>query len=252
MRCPSGPARHLGCRCPNRSWSRTPTSAACAGAAGGYYGVTQGRGLRNTFVGALLTSSTSTTPLRAAFRGANIGVQHDPSFNQQLRGGLFLSQIDDLTGLAMRPNGPIAVGARYRLQPAKINGVPTPETPDTPWQVDQLWLACDRGLVGRVTLTALEDAPGQAVVGRIALGPGAIVAAGELWRCGPLQVKLLESFGEVQPAPTPQYAAPITSAWPGLELRQALPAAGARPGRSSATPSSSGPKASLSRMAWRS
>ena len=196
-----------------------------------YYGVTQGRGLRNTFVGGLITSPTGTNPLRAAFRGANIGVQQDPSFNQRLRGGLFLSQAHDTTGLAMRPNGPIAVGARYRLQPGTINGSPTPETPDTPWQVDQLWLACAQGIVGRVKLTALEDAAGQAVVGRIRLGPAVLTGEGDLWHSGPLTVKLLDSFGEVKPAPMPHYTQPIDRTWPGLELRQALPEGGAKAGQ---------------------
>lgn len=195
-----------------------------------YYGVTRGRGLRNTFVGGLITSPTATNPLRAAFRGAYVGVQHDPSFNERLRGGLFLSQVEDFTGLAMRPDGPIAVGARYRLQPGLINGVPTPQTPDTPWQVDQLWVACAQGIVGRITLRALEDAPGQAVVGRIGLGPGQVLRDGDSWRCGPLRVKLLESFGEVSVAPMPHYSNPIDHAWPGLELRQSLPEGGAKRG----------------------
>lgn len=184
-----------------------------------YYGVTQGRGLRNTFVGGLVTAPKAVSPLLAAFRGARIEVQTDA----KRPAGLFLSQINDLTGLALQPGVGCAVGARYRLQPGIINGYPTPATPDTPWQVTQSWYAGPRGIVGRVVLEALADAPAVAVIGRLALGPGPIEPAGELWQCGPLRVKLLESFGTVSSDPVPHYTTPIDRAWPGLSLRQPLP-----------------------------
>jgi hypothetical protein len=46
-----------------------------------------------------------------------------------------------------------------------------------------------------------------------------------------LQVKLLESFGEVNPAPMPHYTTDIDRTWPGLELRATLPEAGAKRGQ---------------------
>jgi hypothetical protein len=184
-----------------------------------YFGVTQGRGLRNTFVGGLITSPTGLNPLRAAFRGAQI----DVLLNEKQDHGLWLSEVNDLTGLALRPDRAAALGARYTLQKSLINGIPTPETPASPWQVTQIWRAAGEGIIGMIALEATADTPAQAVVGRLALGPGPIEREADgSWSCGPLRVKLLQSFGKISVVNVPGYAQPKDRAWPGLEMRIGL------------------------------
>lgn len=182
-----------------------------------YFGVALGRGLRNTFAGGLITSATHTRPLLAAIRGLHIDVLQDPRRDK----GLWLSQLQDRGGLALRPDRSAALGVRYRLQPSLINGWPTPETPDTPWQVTQTWRAAGDGLLGQIAVEALADAPGIAVEGRVAVGPRT-PALGEdgLWHCGPLRIKLFETFGDVEVKPIPGYA--TTTGWDGIVMRQAL------------------------------
>ncbi|MCC7494503.1 MAG: hypothetical protein IT204_19250 [Fimbriimonadaceae bacterium] len=190
-----------------------------------YFGVTQGRGLRNSFVGAMLTAPARLQPLLAAFRGAQVEV----AVSDQPRGNLTLSQIDDRTALARQGDQAVAVAVRYRLQPRLINGVPTPATPDTPWQVTQLWRAAGDGIVGGVAVEAVADTPARSVVVRLALGPQRPVELDGQWTCGPLQIKLLQTFGTVSVQPVPHYTTPLEQTWPGLELRAEL--TGARAGQ---------------------
>jgi len=193
-----------------------------------YFGVTQGRGLRNTFTGGLMTSASHTNPLRAAFRGAHIEVLQDPPREH----GLWLSQFEDNTGIALRPDVAGAVGARYTLQPSLINGIPAPATPASPWQVTQIWRAAGDGVIGLVVLEATAETAGTAVVGRIALGPGPVEKdESGLWRCGPLRVKLLRQFGEASVQPVPGYNQTRDRAWHGIEWRQPIEGKAARGAR---------------------
>ncbi len=192
-----------------------------------YFGVGQGRGLRNTFVGGLITSPTAVRPLLAAFRGAHIDVLPE---QVPWRGyGQWLSQMDDHAGLALKPDARCALGVRYTLQPGRINGWPSPETPPSPWQVTQVWRAGGDGHVGVVTLEATADAPGGSVAGRLALGPEPPqqVAAG-LWKSGPLHVRLYRRFGTVRTGPTPHYTRRPENAWHGVIMEQPLDGAARR------------------------
>ncbi|MBT3378689.1 MAG: hypothetical protein HN742_30530 [Lentisphaerae bacterium] len=183
-----------------------------------YYGVCIGRGLRNTFCGGMITHPTHSRPVWAAIRGLQINVLQRRDKRMQ---GLWLSQIEDHAGLAMRPNVSGAVGVRYRLQPRRINGVPTPETPDSPWQVTQVWRAGGDGLLGMIVLEALEDAPGIAVQGRVALGqidPKQV--GGKDWQAGPLRVRFYDSFGTASVQPVPANTTP--TGWPGIVCEQPL------------------------------
>jgi hypothetical protein len=165
-----------------------------------YFGVCQGRGLRNTFVGGLVTSPIQTHPLLAAFRGAGV----DVLVNAKQPNGLWLSEVADLAGLAQRPDVAAGLGVRYTLQRSLINGWPTPQTSPSPWQVTQVWRAAADGMLGMVAVQATADAPGVAVLGRIALGPDAVEAPTDrraVWQCGPLQVKFFDTFHSVERVP---------------------------------------------------
>ncbi|MBN2451110.1 MAG: hypothetical protein JXR77_12020 [Lentisphaeria bacterium] len=191
-----------------------------------YYGVAVGWGLRPTFCGGMITHPTHTHPLRVAIRGLQINVLQGKDPRMQ---GLWLSQVNDHAALALRPQAAGGIGARYRLQPRKINGVPTPETPDTPWQVTQVWRAAADGLLGTIVLEAVGPAPGIAVQGRIALGPTEPERlADSEWRAGPLRVRVFESFGAVGVRPVPAYTSPED--WPGIVFEERL-ADGAEQGR---------------------
>jgi len=186
-----------------------------------YFGVCQGRGLRNTFVGGLVTRPTQMNPLLTAFRGAQIDVLQDA----KQPNGWWLSEVEDRVGLARRPDVSAGLGVRYTLQPSLVNGWPTPQTTNSPWQVTQVWRAAGNGILGMVVLQATTNAPGRAVVGRIALGPGAVSALKakrDTWQCGPLQVKLFDTFGAAAVEPVPQYATPPNACWPGIQWRQNL------------------------------
>ncbi|MDH7568077.1 MAG: hypothetical protein QHJ73_00650 [Armatimonadota bacterium] len=184
-----------------------------------YFGVTAGRGLRNTFVGGLVTAPRHPTPLLAAFRGAQIHVLE----NERDFQGRWLSEANDRVALAFQPNTSGALGVRYTLQPSLINGVPTPKTPPSVWQVTQVWRAGVDGCLGMVALEATADAPAIAVAGRIGLGPRTVKPEGEnTWRCGPLRVKILHGFGTLSPQPVPGYNMPRAQGLPGLEMLQPL------------------------------
>jgi hypothetical protein len=186
-----------------------------------YFGVGQGRGLRNTFVGGLITHPSTARPLQAAFRGAQIDV-----LPQEIpwRGyGQWLSELDDTAGLALRPGVRAAIGVRYTLQPGRISGWPPPETPASPWQVTQIWRADGSGHVGVVVLEATADAPGATVAGRIALGPQMPeLVEPDRWQSGPIGVRRYHGFGTARTGPTPHYNTRPENAWHGVIFEQTL------------------------------
>jgi len=191
-----------------------------------YFGVTQGRGLRNTFVGGLITSATAVPPLLAAFRGAEIHVIRDANDAD----GLWLSEMQDDTAVAQAADVAAGIGARYTLQRSIINGVPPPTTNPSPWRMTQVWRAAGDGILGLVCLEATADAPAIAVAGRIQLGPAPVRQVGATtWQSGPLSVALLRNFGTPEVVRVPGYKEPADKAWDGLEFRRPL-AGGARRG----------------------
>lgn len=207
---------------PDRFVVRDENIRGLRGRAGAwYFGVCRGRGLRNTFVGGLVTSPTQTNPLLAAFRGAGADVLLDA----KRPNGLWLSEVADRAALALRPDVAAGLGVRYTLQRGLINGWPTPQTSPSPWQVTQVWRAAGDGILGMVAVEATADAPAAAVLGRIALGPGTVEAPTDgdaAWRCGPLTVRFFDTFGTGSVERVPQYARAPESWWPGVQLRQNL------------------------------
>lgn len=184
-----------------------------------YYGVTQGRGLRNTFVGAMISTEKKTQPLEAAFRGAQIEVKQKGDGQH----GHWLSQLSDVTAHAMIKGSISLLGAQYTLQPSIINGVPQPITRSSPWQVTQLWGAGPEGLFGTVSVVALEDNDAISVIGRILAGPSPVIhLQGRSWRSGPLKIVLYRQFGTtVSKAISAETSSPVDS-WGGIEFEQPI------------------------------
>jgi hypothetical protein len=181
-----------------------------------YYGLTEGTGLRNTFVGGMISSSASRPALRAAFRGAQIAVKVPRDARARPAS---LSQAVDRTVSALSEKGFGLLGARYTLQPPTAQRVPMPETPDSPWQVTQVWAAGSEGLLGTITLLSLTDNDAVLVSGRLPLGPGPVEQIDpSSWKCGPLKVRLYNKFGDPTIKPIGSaYPSPV-SKWPGIEF----------------------------------
>ena len=180
-----------------------------------YYGLTAGRGLRNTFVGGMVSSPTSNPALQAAFRGAQIEVKRAAETQKPFA----LSQVSDRAVTALSAQRFGLLGVRYTLQPPLINGVPRPETPDSPWQTTQVWAVGDKGVLGTITLLSLTDNDAVLVTGRLPLGPGPVEQTGpSSWKCGPLKVRLYDKFGDPTiKAIGSAYPSPV-SKWPGIEF----------------------------------
>lgn len=180
-----------------------------------YYGLTAGRGLRKTFVGGMVSSPASNPALQAAFRGAQIEVKSA----EVNRKPFMLSQVSDRAITALSAQGFGLLGVRYTLQPPLINGVPSPKTPDSPWQTTQVWAIGDKGVLGTITLLSLTDNDAVLVSGRLPLGPGPVVQTGpSSWKCGPLKVRLYGHFGTpVIKAIGSAYPSQVDT-WPGLEI----------------------------------
>lgn len=181
-----------------------------------YYGLTEGAGLRNTFIGGMISSSTNRPALQAAFRGAQIAVKASGDARSRPAS---LSQAVDRTVSALSEKGFGLLGARYTLQPPRAQRVPMPETPDSPWQVTQVWAAGSAGLLGTITLVALADNRAVLVSGRLPLGPGPVEQSGpSSWKCGPMKIRLYNKFGDPTiKAIGSAYPSPVTK-WPGIEF----------------------------------
>lgn len=178
-----------------------------------YYGIMQGRGFRSNFSGGMI-SKDGTTPLNAAFRGAQIQV----ITKSRKDFGYWLSSADDITTLTVAGNA-AAVAARYTLQPTTLNSVPKPTGINTPLQVTQLWYGGPEGLIGGIKLEVTDDADVDSIVGRILLGPNAVINKGDgLWQAGDLQVRLFSCFDNTQ-IQNLGADLPIKQVdWPGIRL----------------------------------
>lgn len=182
---------------------------------GWYYGLTAGRGLRNTFVGGMISSPSGDQALQAAFRGAQIEVKSAADNRKPFT----LSQVSDRAVTAVSEQGFGLLGVRYTLQPPLINGVPRPETPDSPWQTTQVWAVGDKGVLGTITLLSLTDNDAVLLSGRLPLGPGPVVQTGpSSWKCGPLKVRLYGHFGTpIVKAMGSAFPSRVDT-WPGIEI----------------------------------
>ncbi|MDR3708404.1 MAG: hypothetical protein P4L33_08885 [Capsulimonadaceae bacterium] len=180
-----------------------------------YYGVTQGRGLRSSFAGGLISAPDWPGALVSAFRGAHIDIVTASGQEH----GLWLSQRGDNASIAVHPNATAALGVQFSPQASLVNGIPPPPTPDNDWRVSEMWTASADGVAGVITARAIADTKADSIVGRIKLGPAPVIALGDnLWRCGGLMIKLYQPFGDVTVATMAGYTP--TPQWPGLQIRQ--------------------------------
>lgn len=183
-----------------------------------YFGVTKGRGLRNTFVGAMVSSGDDAMPLASAFRGAHVIVVDGNAARTQYA----LSQQTDRTELSIQSKRAL-LSARYQLQPKRINGVPSPQDVDSPWAVQQLWSAGSDGVMGSVELKAIRDNAATAVIGRLLFGPCPVIAEGpSTWRCGGMRIRVFEAWGEAKVTPIGAAYRSQVDQWEGIEWQTTL------------------------------
>lgn len=180
-----------------------------------YFGLTQGTGQRNTFVGGLATALAAVNRPAAAFRGVQMHV-HTPGDGKN---GIWLSGMDDITAATWNRTTAAALAVRYTLQPERWV-TPRDLTP-TPWQVTQVWSIGRDHAIGFLALRAREPAQACAIVGRIPLGPDRIEQQdASTFTCGPLKVRLLKAFSA---AGVVNWQAEGASGWPCLELKYPAP-----------------------------
>lgn len=177
-----------------------------------YFGVTKGRGLRNTFVGAMLESD-GLSPLASTFRGAQIIVTDTNSASNEYA----LSQQTDQVVMSLKSRRAV-LSAQYLLQPKRINGVPSPKDLDSPWEVRQLWSAGRDGLIGTIELKAAKHNAASAVIGRLPLGPCPVKADGpSTWSCGGMRIRVFEGWGSPKVVPLGAAYPSQVDRWDGIE-----------------------------------
>jgi hypothetical protein len=181
-----------------------------------YFGLTQGRGFRDTFVGGMITDPTKRVSLVAAFRGAEIEVWEDSPPKRHLS----VSQQNDLTAIAQNGDS-AALGAQYTLEPAAISQwPPPPPPPPTPWKTTQIWSVSPDGVLGSVTVEVTQPASADTIFGRIPLGPCKVQPDGT---CGPLQVRFYETIAPPQVAVVKRFTPRASGEeWEGLVMTLSL------------------------------
>ena len=178
-----------------------------------YFAGVPGGGARDTFVGAMICTPDGAQPLNGAFLAANIEVSLGAKGN---RTGthLYTSGSDDITDVAITDDA-AALGARYSLRKAYINGRHNPDVPPTPWQATQVWLFTAHGLVGLVELEATEEQTAPYIGGELRFGPDQPLTQDDagVFHCGPIAMQLLEhNFATVEFGPArPGYARKSTT-----------------------------------------
>lgn len=180
-----------------------------------YSGFTQGRGFRSNFSGGIISKNVPDRPLDSAFRGANIQII------TRSRGdfGYWLSSSQDQTRLSMISSSSAAMAASYYLQPTTINDGHHRENQETPWHVNQLWYSGPEGLIGSIAADAVQNSDTKSIVGRILLGPNAVIPiAARSWQTGDLQIRLFSCADEVS-VENLGGDFPIKQAdWPGIKF----------------------------------
>jgi hypothetical protein len=177
-----------------------------------YYGVAKGCGLRNTFVGALISEAGA--PLSAALRGVNIGVTESDARNE-----LWLSELKDDAKVMQIPDRGGVLCTTYSVQPSMYHPVPTKSSSKNHWIVRQFWEASADGIIGAVTITSTKQVKHATVSGRILLGPQPIERRKDgRWVSGTIAVKIFESFGKTEVKALPASPNGGTPNWDGIIL----------------------------------
>jgi hypothetical protein len=169
-----------------------------------YWGCTQGRGQRTTYVGGMATDPDSGHVL-AALRGVQVHAVVDGDER-------WMSGIDDITATDASEDV-AALGVRARLHaPLYAN---TDDLGPSPCAVTQTWRLTRMGLAGLVAIDATK--PCEALTLRIALGPAELEREEDgLWRCGPLRIAVYDAFSE--PAAGGWANPGDETRWPALEI----------------------------------
>ncbi|QWF70044.1 hypothetical protein KEF85_11855 [Methylomonas paludis] len=183
-----------------------------------YFGFTQGRGLRNSFVGGLISSNTNS--MAGIFRGAQVAIKVNSDDKKQL----FLSDVSDQSSMAYVSDFGGALCTDYVLHSNLISGLTDYKSLDSAshWHVTQLWQAEKTGMLGAMVLNT--DTPGSAeeIAFKFLFGPEQIYQLNsDTWVSGELKIKIFSQFAspEIKVLPTNAiFPAPSTNKWYGLQL----------------------------------
>jgi hypothetical protein len=180
-----------------------------------YFGFTQGRGLRNTFVGGLIGDALQPSKMNGIFRGAQIYVLKSDDVKSQL----FLSDINDQSSVAVTDPIGGALCVNYDLQPSMISGLSDNVVPIHSWHVTQMWRTAKDGIMGVISIEAQTDMTVKSVAAKILLGPQTLTQLdSDTWASGQLKVRVYQNTGSVirkQIATNPIYP---SGQWNGLEM----------------------------------
>lgn len=182
------------------------------------FGMTQGRGLRSTFVGGLMSDGSGR--IDSVLRGVQV-----EAFDRQdkKRHGFWLSEPEDKTALAYSKEFS-ALGVSYALQPSRINGFPPPEKAESPWRVTQLWGMTQNSLIGAVTIAATGPNSDVAIEGRLLLGPCMPMKLNSHeWLCGGVRLRFYSLFAsEIKVSVMPAENFSFANEWMGVSFRRNL------------------------------
>lgn len=184
-----------------------------------YYGFTQGHGYRNTFVGGVLEGVDPRDHFSAILRGVNVSV------NDASRNGTeyWLSGPNDVSSLAVVPNGAAALCVTYKPYPSVINSGADSMVGPFDAKVTQLWYTAGEGLAGSIFVDRQRSSQGPLTTIRILLGRGAVAKVLENeWKNGSLRVRFFGRIGNVSIKALRNNPPPyIGVEWSGLEVNVA-------------------------------
>jgi hypothetical protein len=189
-----------------------------------YFGFTQGRGLRNSFVGGIMGDPSQTSKTNGIFRGAQVSVFTTPDVNQEL----FLSDINDHTSMTLLANQGGAVCANYALQSNQSSTLyDTSTAVSSNWWVTQLWRVMKEGSLGLMSLSSTSDLSNVnvSVAFKFLFDNNLITQVNsDTWVNGSIKIKIYHNPGTVSIKNIPSnpiYPA-VTARWNGIELAKLL------------------------------
>ncbi len=169
-----------------------------------YWGLTQGRGQRTTWVGGMATDPDS-GHVTAALRGVQVHVRTGDEER-------WMSGTDDITALDAGDEAAAQGVACGLHRPLYAN---TDDLGPSPARMTQTWRLSAEGAAGVVTIEATE--PCEEITLRIPLGPEEIERDDDgHWRCGSLRIAVYDGFAEPRAGRWANPGDPV--AWPALEM----------------------------------
>lgn len=180
-----------------------------------YFGITQGGGLRNSFVGGLITGNEGVSNL-----GILRGVQIDVLRSEKDKHGWWLSQPKDNSLLSVKKDYAI-FNVSYLLQQTVINSKLSLPTLDSPFLVSQTWSVSQIGLIGQIRLDVLQDTHAELLLLKILLGMQTINQVdSSSWLSGEIKIVAYDTIGSVEFKEVPSEYHSLVDEWKGIILKE--------------------------------